>query len=403
MAGLMDPTLPDDPDLRALAEQVAAHGGRLGLGLHPATLAAIRALLRTVNCYYSNLIEGHDTHPVDIERAMRAEYAAGSRQRDLQLEALAHIAVQEVLETALDEEPGGNVCAPGYLRRIHREFYARLPAALRVVRDAEGSRTEVVEPGALRHFDVRVGDHVAPPHAEVPALLERFARVYDPAGRGVGSGLVTLSAAHHRLLWIHPFGDGNGRVTRLMTELYLRRLGLASAGLWAVARGLARRAADYKRALAAADAERWNDYDGRGPLSLRGLGSFCRFFLEVTLDQVTYMGGILAVDGLAARVTRYGRARETGLLPSVVPGSRAWTADETRLLVDLAYRGTLPRGEVPRLLRRPERTARRAVARLAAEGFLASATSRAPLSIRFPAHAGAYLFPGLYDPQVHGG
>jgi hypothetical protein len=40
-----------------------------------------------MNCYYSNLIEGHDTHPVDIERALKNDYSKDARKRDLQLEA----------------------------------------------------------------------------------------------------------------------------------------------------------------------------------------------------------------------------------------------------------------------------------------------------------------------------
>jgi Fic family protein len=186
-----------------------------------------------------------------------------------------------------------------------------------------------------------------------------------------------------------------------MTELYFWRLGLPSVGLWSISRGLARRADDYKAALAAADAERWNDYDGRGPLSHRALVGFCRFFLEVTLDQVRYMGGLLGVDDLADRVAKYGKAREAGLL-TAEPTGRAtgkWEEDETRLLRDLVYRGIIPRGEVSRMLKLPERSARRVVRLLADEGFIASPTSRAPLSVRFPAHAAPYLFPGLYQPR----
>ena len=291
-----------------------------------------------------------------------------------------------------------NVCAPAFLLRIHREFYARMPEEFRIVRDPANGRAEPVVPGAVRTFDVRVGQYIAPPFTDVPPLLERFGRVYDPAGRTVSAGLVTLAAAHHRLLWIHPFGDGNGRVTRLMTELYLRRQGLPSAGLWSISRGLARRADEYRNALAAADAERWNDYDGRGPLSHRALVGFCRFFLEVTLDQVQYMGGLLEADGLSDRVARYGKAREAGVLSAEKSGraKERWEEDETRLLRDLVYRGAIPRGEVAKLLKLPERSARRVVRLLTDEGFIASPTSRAPLSVRIPAHAAPYLFPGLY-------
>ena len=398
-ATVMEPTLPDDPGLRALGEDLARVALGLGGGLHSGTLAAVTRLLRTVNCYYSNLIEGHDTHPIEIERAMRQEYAPGSHLRNLQLEALAHIDVQALLEDELTRHPGLNVCAPEFLLRIHREFYERLPAEFRVVKEPATGRVEPVIPGAIRAHDVRVGQHVAPAYGDVLHLLERFGVVYDPADRAPAAGLVVLAASHHRLLWIHPFGDGNGRVARLMTELYLRRLGLPSSGLWSISRGLARRSNDYRAALAAADAERWDDYDGRGPLSHRALVAFCRFFLEVALDQVRYMGGLLRVDDLAERVATYGKAREAGVLSGepVAGGEPKWHEDETRLLRDLVYRGRIPRGEVSGMLKLPERSARRVVRRLTLEGFIESPTSRAPLGVRFPAHAALHLFPGLYQ------
>jgi len=56
-------------------------------------LASLADLVRAMNCYYGNLIEGHDTHPVDIERALKNDYSKDAGQRDLQLEAKAHITV----------------------------------------------------------------------------------------------------------------------------------------------------------------------------------------------------------------------------------------------------------------------------------------------------------------------
>jgi hypothetical protein len=61
-------------------------------------LASLANLVRAMNCYYSNLIEGHSTHPVDIERALRNEYSTDAHKRDLQLEARAHIAVQRWID-----------------------------------------------------------------------------------------------------------------------------------------------------------------------------------------------------------------------------------------------------------------------------------------------------------------
>ena len=78
-----------------LGEDAAGLAGRLA----PGTAAAVGDLVRGMNCYYSNLIEGHDTRPVDIERALHADFATEPKQRDLQLEAAAHIAVQAAIDT----------------------------------------------------------------------------------------------------------------------------------------------------------------------------------------------------------------------------------------------------------------------------------------------------------------
>jgi Fic family protein len=390
----MDPVLPERAALQEKASRVASSAATLGSRLHPDTLAAVSDLLRTVNCYYSNLIEGHDTHPVDIDRAMQKDYSSNPEKRALQVEAKAHIEVQLLIEEGLARTPERNVCEPDFLLWIHREFYRRLPEKLRTVRDPSGDRELIIEPGEIRSYDVRVGDHVAPSHTEVPALLERFSRTYAPRGRGAVDGLIAVGAAHHRLLWIHPFGDGNGRVTRLMTDAYLRSIGVGGHGLWTASRGLARAGAAYRDALAAADAVRWNDYDGRGPLSLKALSDFCRFFLDVCLDQMTYMGGLLEVDHLVERVRAYGRARATGVVTGV---GKSFREEASLLLENLVYRGTIPRGDVPRLLRLEQRTARRVVRVLHEEGFITSATTRAPLRLRIPAHAAPYLFPDLYQ------
>jgi Fic family protein len=395
---LPEPLVPEGQPLRDQAAGLFSGAAGLGRHLHPLTLQAVAELLRTVNCYYSNLIEGHSTHPIQIERAMRQEYAQDARLRDLQLEAVAHIDVQRLAEQRLHEEPNLNVCSAAFVRWLHHEFYVRMPDRLRIVRDLEGDREILVEPGVIRTYDVRVGDHIAPPPDDVFGLLERFADVLDPANRSPVEALAVSGAVHHRLLWIHPFGDGNGRVVRLLSDAYLRRIGVGAAGLWTVARGLARRRDEYKQRLAAADAGRWDAYDGRGARSNRALVEFCEFFLAVCEDQLQYMGGLLEIDGLAARVRGYCKAREAGAVtdPAGLMGGEKFTPGMTRLLIALIYRGELPRAEVPDVARAPARTARRFAQRLLDEGFVTAETHRAPIRLRIPAHAAPFVFPGLY-------
>src|SRR2546422_753682 len=83
----------------------------------------------------------------------------------------------------------------------------------------------------------------------------------------------STAAAHHRLLWIHPFMDGNGRVARLMSHAMMLDK-LDTGAVWSVARGLARNVSEYKKLLADCDLPRRNDLDGRGALSEEALAEF---------------------------------------------------------------------------------------------------------------------------------
>lgn len=84
--------------LADLISAVTASATALGARLHPLTAASLAELVRVMNCYYSNLIEGHDTRPRDIERALFDQLDEEPERRNLQLEARAHIRVQRVID-----------------------------------------------------------------------------------------------------------------------------------------------------------------------------------------------------------------------------------------------------------------------------------------------------------------
>lgn len=67
--------------------------------VNPVLRASIEDLVRSMNCYYSNLIEGHDTHPRDIDRALANDFAEEPKRRELQQEAVAHIHVQRLINS----------------------------------------------------------------------------------------------------------------------------------------------------------------------------------------------------------------------------------------------------------------------------------------------------------------
>jgi hypothetical protein len=85
----MEPLLPSGAtELEDLAREVVSRSAALGGQLHQVTQQAVVELLRLINSYYSNLIEGHSTHPIDIERAMRSEYSSDPSKRDHKMKVL---------------------------------------------------------------------------------------------------------------------------------------------------------------------------------------------------------------------------------------------------------------------------------------------------------------------------
>lgn len=82
---------PAYAELGDLALVLAARASGFRNSLPEGIVAALAALVRSMNCYYSNLIEGHNTHPIDIERALNDTFSEDPKKRDLQLEAKAHV------------------------------------------------------------------------------------------------------------------------------------------------------------------------------------------------------------------------------------------------------------------------------------------------------------------------
>lgn len=397
----MEPLLPSgNGALEDKAREIVARSAALGGQLHPTSKRRIVELLRLINSYYSNLIEGHSTHPVDIERAMRHEYAADPAKRDLQLESLAHINCQIQIQERLQREPELNVADTAFLQWVHQIFYDQLPDDLRKVKEQDSAETHTVVGGELRHREVQVGRHIAPLAAALPAFMERFATFYRSGGHHGIVPVIAAAASHHRLMWIHPFLDGNGRVARLYTDACLAKIPLPGYGLWNVSRGLARRRHDYMSALTQGDAPRRNDLDGRGNLSSEGLANFCLFFLDVCLDQIDYMSQMLQLDGLLDRIVGYVQQRGAKLIPPPKPGSPSLKPEAAYMLQEALLRGEMGRGDMIRLSGLAERTGRTLLGQLLDEGLLVADMPKGPVRIAIPTHLAGYLFPDLYPAQA---
>jgi Fic family protein len=364
---------------------VIEHASRLKGKVRGPLLEDLAEVTRWMHCYYSNLIEGQQTRVPDIEAALRRDFSSEPEKRDLQQLAVAHLSCQRWA--------AGHDGAPfetDFLRELHRRFYSELPEPLRVATTLAGIKVPL-EPGELRVTEVKVGAHVAPPHRLVPALLRNFCERYGSPGMSRAARIVAIGASHHRLAWIHPFRDGNGRVVRLFSDALIRRAGIDSGGLWSLSRGLAFRREEYYERLSNADRERSASSadDGSGHLSERALGEFCEFSLRVMLDQIDFMEKLLEMDALADRIERYARL-EADLGEA---GERVFL-----LLREALFRGEFPRGEAGRIAGAGERTGRAALATAVRAGLLKSSTPKSPVRLALPAKVLGTYFPKLFPP-----
>ena len=388
----MEPMMPTNSagELDDLAIEVIRKSAGISAAVHPVTRRGIVELVRKMNSYYSNLIEGHNTHPVDIDRAMREDFSKDPAKRAKQLESKAHIEVQKSIEAHIQDNPGTVITSKDFLCWIHKEFYERMPEEYLIVQRTNG-KTEKVIPGKTRELEVEVGRHLPPKSEYICGFMKRFEEVYDPQNLKGLSQVIAAAASHHRLAWIHPFVDGNGRVTRLMTHAYLKKAKIDGHGLWTVSRGFARNREEYLASLAGADQPRRGDMDGRGNLTQAGLFEFCRFFLKTAVDQIDFMAGLLDLDGMQKRIQAVvDRQVSFGELKP----------EAGHLLRDVFLRGEIARGEIPNIIGMPERSARRVVSSLLAKGYLVSDSEKGPVMLAFPASLVGYYFPRLYPEGV---
>ena len=349
---------------------------------------ARRPKLRAMNSYYTNKIEGQHTKPAEIERALIKDFNPDAALARKQRIAVAHMEVEQQLEQALTKTAPGEVFSPLIVCEIHGLLYSKLPEADRVTDEGEP-----IVPSKYRTKDVEAGRHVAPPWKEVDGLMQGWAEPYRKLA-GTEALLIGGACSHHRLSWIHPFIDGNGRAARLHTHLVLHAMGLTQ-GLWSPMRGLARTQEQYYVRLGNADLPRRNDLDGRGSLSQEELVAFASYFLGVCLDQVRFMRGRLDFASLRDRIKSLllhlqEQPWEIGSEKSVVK------IEALEALHYVAMAGPVERSRFVAMTGLGERTGRRVLTSLLNFGVLTEDSPRSPVSLGVPLRSLRFLFPNLW-------
>ncbi|TAK80134.1 MAG: Fic family protein [Betaproteobacteria bacterium] len=362
-----------------LIEKSSALEGRVA----SRTARSIAELMLHANSYYSNLIEGQHTRPLEVEANLRNPAKTKNELVEL---GTAHIRTEQAARDKA--ENGESPYDLHFILWLHKHFYDRLPDSMKVVKGEK--KTGNVIPGEWRQEDVEVGQHVAPKYQAIPELMKEFVELYRPVNNKAVT-LTRIAAAHHRFVWIHPFLDGNGRVGRLLTHAWLRAAGVMGTGLWSISRGLARNREAYLARLQNADQPRQGDLDGRGNLSLRALDEFCEFVLKTAIDQVEYMRDSFGLHTLEHRLQR-----AFAEFAISIPGIRE---EGWRLVKEAINQGEFERGDASRITGLGERVARDLLSSLIDHALLVSDSPRGrKVYATFPVRAVSWYFPELFPP-----
>lgn len=366
---------------------------------------SVEWLLRQVNCYYSNRIEGNPTHPKELLKAQSPQTGVSSnmtatRSRAVQ-ELLAHLEVQLRLENR--QIPAADITSQTFIKGLHKSFYQGLPEdQLHVKNQADEDVLDdrgaplLITPGEYRNHAVVVGSHEPPPANEVNSYMTWLQKSFALDKIYGTNRVIAAAALHHRLAWIHPFLDGNGRVIRLLTDCYMRHSGFGGYGLWSITRGFGRDTSNYYNALAQADKVRQGMLDGRGVLSDGGLAHFTKYFIDTALDQISYFSELLEPKKLNLRIDIYFQMREKGAIPGApgeeLPLLKLAARDIYKHLLE---RGPQSKSSICAYIGKSEQSLRATFKQLEAERLIKLNTANQYKAFISP-HIIEFLFPKLW-------
>ena len=379
-----------NPKLLDKANQLLVEAAKLEGSHTPQILQAVKDLLYTVNSYYSNKIESEGTHIIDIERAMQQDYSKDTKKRNLQILSLAYIEVQKECEEYFKNDTNKSAYDKEFILEIHKHFYSKegMEPFLHITHD---NMQETIIPGAIRSREVKVGSHIAPKSIEVDSLMNEFEHLYNKSlNSNDAIKLIHIISSHHRLMWIHPFLDGNGRTARLALDGAFAQMKMSGYGLWNISRGLARNSDEYKNYLAHADMLKQGERDGKGILSSQALESYVNFMLDIALDQVAYMNEHLKLNMLTSKIELYVQRVNDGLL-----GIEPLPKHSEKIFKHLLLSGESVRGKIPEIIGMKERTASRVISELLKRNFIVSDSKAGPIRLKIGSSMAYYLFPML--------
>jgi len=166
------------------------------------------AIIRSV--YHGTHIEGNQLHKDDAKNVLMGKDVVG-RQRDIQ-EVINYRRVIEFI----DDEAKRSIdkITEALIKKLHRIIANKI-----LTEDQAGEyRTKQV---VIRNSQTGEVTFRPPSPIEVPFLMREFVYWLNREDKEQMHPVIKAGIAHHELVRIHPFIDGNGRVARVVATLIL--------------------------------------------------------------------------------------------------------------------------------------------------------------------------------------
>ncbi|MDF1880600.1 Fic family protein [Sulfurimonas sp. MAG313] len=359
------------------SEDVIIQSAKLTGNIAPEILLEVKNILRTVNSYYSNRIESEGTGILGIDKALNKEYSTDTKEKKLQILAVRHIQTQEFIESYINTH---DICvyATNFIKLIHKEFYSK--EGMQVFLDIKDKDLQVkMIPGQIREENVFIGMHHAPASSKISGMLNDYSNLYEQSRhKPLAHKLIYILSSHHRFVWIHPFLDGNGRVSRLLLDAAFLAQNIEGYGIWNLSRGLARTVETYKSSLKYADTLQLNQKDGKGYLSAQALEKFVHYMLDTALDQITYMSEVLRLDTLTQRIENF-----VTLLDANMYHEKPLPKYSLLIFKHLLLYGSMERGKAGQIIGKGLRTGSGLLSSLEKRGYLTSDSPKGKVRIKF--------------------
>lgn len=185
-----------------------------GVPLQPAVAQQMRQLFLAKGARATTAIEGNTLTEDEVLRRIQGQAQLPPSKEYLGQEIDNIVTACREIEARL-LEGGGAELTPDLLKQYNATVLRNLAVDPEVI------------PGQVRTYNVGVSRYRGTPPEDCEHLLERLCGWLNSETCVVGeiepiaAGVIRALAAHLYIAWIHPFGDGNGRVARLVEFQFL--------------------------------------------------------------------------------------------------------------------------------------------------------------------------------------